>query len=66
MRKGGRTDCLNNLKRGWNRKEERGSKDFKKGGGKLGQGVGGLKRGAGTPLRTMTKNVCQWFLDRYK
>ena len=45
------------LKRGWNRKEGRGSKDFKKG-GKLGQGVGALKgggvgRGAGTPLRTM-------------
>ena len=27
----------------------------KKGGGKLGQGVGALKRGAGTPLRTMTR-----------
>ena len=40
---------------GWNRTEGRGYKDFKKGGGKLGQGVGTLKRGAaGTPLRTMT------------
>ena len=32
------------LKRGWNRKEGRGSKDFEKG-GKLGQGVGALKGG---------------------
>ena len=42
---------------GWNRTEGRGYKDFKKGGGggRLGQGVGTLKRGAaGTPLRTMT------------
>ena len=29
-----------------------GHKYFKKGGGKLGQGVGALKRGAGTPIRT--------------
>ena len=43
-------------KRGWNRKEERGNKDFKKRGGetkilkrggKLCQGVGGLKRREG-------------------
>ena len=41
------------LKRGWNKDKGRGNKDFKKG-GKLGQGVGGLKkRGAGTLLRTM-------------
>ena len=47
-------DCLKYLKRGWNRKEGRGNKHFKKGGGKLGQGVGALKRGAaGTPLQTM-------------
>ena len=32
------------LKRGWNRKEGR---------GRLGQGVGALKRGTGTPLRTV-------------
>ena len=45
---------LKYLKRGWNRKEGRGQKGFKKGGGvKLGQGVGALKSGAGTPLRTM-------------
>ena len=40
----GRGNCLKYLKRGWNRKEGRGHKDFKKG-GKLGQGVGALKRG---------------------
>ena len=37
---------------GWNRKEERENENFEKeGGGKLGQGVGILKRGvgAGTP-----------------
>ena len=50
MRVGG--NCLKHLKRGWNRKERRGNKDFKKG-GKLGQGVGAVKRGAGTPLQTM-------------
>ena len=43
-------DCLKYLKRGWNRKEGRGSKDFKKGGGgKLGQGVGALKRRGWNP-----------------
>ena len=41
----GRGNCLKYLKRGWNRKEERGNKDFKKGGGKLGQGVGALQGG---------------------
>ena len=49
-------NCLKYLKRGWNRKEGRGNKDFKKGGGKLGQGVDALKKGerlAGTPLRTI-------------
>ena len=52
---GGGGNCLKYLKRGWNRKEGRGNKDFKKR-GKLGQGVGALKRGggAGTPRRTMT------------
>ena len=34
---------------GWNRKEGRGNKDFEKG-GKLGQGVGALKRGSWNPL----------------
>ena len=39
------------------RTEGRGHKDFKEG-GKLGQGVGALKRGwAGTPLRTMMSNA---------
>ena len=32
-------DCLKYLKRGWNKKEGKGNKDFKKG-GKLEQGVG--------------------------
>ena len=36
---------------GWNRKEGRGNKDFKRG-CKLCQGVGALKSGAGTPLQT--------------
>ena len=50
-------NCLKYLKRGWNRKEGKGSKDFKKGADKLDQGVGALKGwgggGAGTPLQTM-------------
>ena len=37
-------------KRGWNRKARRGNKDFKKGGGKLGQRVGALNRGDWNPL----------------
>ena len=41
------------LKRGWNRKEGRKNKDFKKE-DKLGQGVGASKRGAGIPLPTMS------------
>ena len=36
-------------KRKWNRTEGRGHKDFKGGGGKLGQGVGALKRGGLEP-----------------
>ena len=52
MHEGGGS-CLKYLKRGWNKEEGRGNKDFKKG-GKLGQGVGALKeRGDGAPLRTM-------------
>ena len=47
--------CLKYSKRGLNRKEERGSKDFKTRGG-LGQGVGAL-RGAGTPVRTIISSV---------
>ena len=38
---------------GWNRKERRANKDFKKT-EKLGQGAGVLKRGAGIPLPTMS------------
>ena len=45
------------LKKGWNKKEGRRNKDFKSGGGegRLSQGVSALKKGAGTPLRTMLK-----------
>ena len=55
MREDGR-NCVKYLKSGWNRKEGRRNKNFKKGGGKLGQGVGALKRKgeAGTTLRTMS------------
>ena len=48
MREGG-GNSLKYLKRGWNRKEGRGNKVFKKG-GKLGQGVGVLKGGKGWNL----------------
>ena len=50
----GARDCLKYLKSGWNRKEGRGNKDFKKG-GRLGQGAGVWKMEgvAGTPLGTM-------------
>ena len=55
MHEGG-GDCVKYLKGGWDRKEGRENKNFKRGGGgKLGQGVGALKRGAGTSLRTMGK-----------
>ena len=37
-------NCLKYLKRGGNRKEGKGKKYFQKGGGKLSQGVGTLKR----------------------
>ena len=56
VHEGGR-NCLNYLKRGWNIKEGRGNKDFKKG-GKMGQRVGALKskgRGAGTHFRTIKR-----------
>ena len=41
--------CLKYLKRGWNRKEWKRNKDLKKV-GKLGQGLGALKRGSWNPL----------------
>ena len=40
-------NCLKYLIRGWNRKEGRGNKDFKKGVGKLGHKMGALKKGWG-------------------
>ena len=43
----GRGNCLKYLKRGWNRTEGRGHKDFGKEGGKLGQGVGGALKTRG-------------------
>ena len=43
-------NCLKYLKKGWGRKEGRRNKDFKKGGGKLGQVKGALKRGGWNPL----------------
>ena len=51
------------LKRGWNREEQRGNKDFENDGGMLGQGVGILKEkgggGGGTTLQTMSySKVC--------
>ena len=55
MKVGG--DCLKYLKRGWNRKEGMGHKDFKKEKvGKLREEVSTLKRGVGTPLRTMAQD----------
>ena len=57
MHKGGRI-CLKYLKRGWNRKDGRGSKDFKKG-DQARSRVGCLKKGGGTgtPLETMVISV---------
>ena len=45
----GGEDCLKYLKRGWNNKEGRANNDFKKK-GKLGQGVGALKKGDWSPI----------------
>ena len=48
-------NCVKFLKRGWNRTEGMGHKDFSKG-GELGQGIDVSKRGrggTGTPLQTM-------------
>ena len=55
--KGGE-NCLKHLKRGWNRKEGRGNKDFKKV-GQAGSRDGCLKKGegAGTPLQTMGMRI---------
>ena len=51
---GGNWNCLKYLKRGWNKKEGRGvGKQILTGGCKLGQGIGVLKKGTGTPLWTM-------------
>ena len=48
-------------------KRGEGNKHFKKGGGKLGQGVGALKRGAaGTPLQTMHSINCTLTFSLFK
>ena len=56
MREGG-GDCLKYLKRGWNRKEVRDNKDFKKGVQAGSRGGCLKKRGAGTPLRIMDYKI---------
>ena len=55
LREGG-GNCLNYLERGCSRKNGKRHKDFRKGEGKLGQGVKSpykLGGGGGIPLRTM-------------
>ena len=53
MREGG-GNCLKYLKRGGGETENKGGETkILKGGAKLSQGVGALKRQAGTPLQTM-------------
>ena len=54
-------NCAKYLKRGWDGKEGRGNKNSKGGGGKLGQGLGALKKGAGTPLQTMLRQAKKLF-----
>ena len=53
----GRRNCLKYLKSGWNRKEGKGNKDFKKGVASWIMGRVPYKRRAGTPLQTMTSEV---------
>ena len=54
-------NCLKYLKRGWNR-EGRGNRDFKKG-GKLGQGVGALKRGGWNPFANYDLEIWYFYLS---
>ena len=53
---GGWWVCLKYLKRGLNRKEERGNKDFKNGGAET-MSMGGCLKGAGTPIPTIIPAV---------
>ena len=46
----GGENCVKYLKMGWNRKEGRGNKDFKKGGGQTGSRGQCLKKGGWNPL----------------
>ena len=51
---------VKNTLKGGGTEEGRGNKKFKREGGKLGQGVGALKKGgAGTPLQTMIAQAFQ-------
>ena len=60
LREGG-ANCLKYLKRGWNRKEGRRHKDFKRGGGQAGSRRGCLKRkgggGLGPPYELCHKEI---------
>ena len=47
MSREGGENCLKYIKRGWNRKEERGNKDLKKGGEQAGLRGGCLEKGEG-------------------
>ena len=54
----GEGNSMKYLKRGWNGKEGRGNKDFKKG-GNLGQGVGTLRReGLESPYKLYFRKCC--------
>ena len=48
-------DCLKYLKRAWNRKQGRGDKDLKKGGGQAGSKSGCLNRGGWNPRTNYDK-----------
>ena len=65
MHEGG-GNCLKYLNRGWKRKEGRGNKDFKKGGGQAGSRGWCLKKGGSLkPLQTMDIQVCEKSSETY-
>ena len=67
MREDGGGDCLKYLKRGWNKKEGRGNKDFEKRGGQLGQGVGALKGGGGVkPSYELCVYLLSWETSNFE
>ena len=51
---GGGGETLKYLKRGWNRKERKGNKDFKKGAGQVRSRGRCFKKGVGGPLTNYT------------